>query len=71
MSYSEAMLKEDWINIEKKVKCLGKKPPAVSVETETLDDVYEWGAWVTQKGNITPMMSQELLGKVREYLESK
>ncbi len=71
MSYSEALLKEEWLNIEKKVKCINKKPPTVSSKTETFDDLYVWGAWVAQKGNITPEISQELLEKVREYLESK
>ena len=71
MSISEAMLHREWAKLEKKAKNINNKPPDVSIETESFDDLYEWGAWVAKKGNITPEGSRELLQGLREYLHSK
>jgi len=45
--------------------------PEISLETDSFDDLYEWGKWVAKKGNLTPEKSRELLRWIRNTKEEE
>ncbi len=61
-------IQKEWTKIKKYRET---KAPAVSVESDDLEDVFAWGSWVAERGNITPQRSKELLRETRKIISKK
>ena len=70
VSVPEVVIQKEWEKLKKSTE-VTTKPPQVSLESDSFEDVYAWGQWVSQKGNITPDKSKKLIEETREFLKSK
>ncbi len=70
MSVPEVVIQKEWEKLKKSTE-VTNKPPQVSLESDSFEDVYTWGQWVSQKGNITPERSKKLLEETRDFIKPK
>lgn len=69
VSVPEVVIQKEWEKLKKSTEVT--KPPQVSLESDSFEDVYTWGQWVSQKGNITPERSKKLLEETRDFIKPK
>jgi len=66
MSIKETDLKKGWTEMETIAKRCSAAPPNIDSNSTDLNDLFEWGSWVVQKGKLTKSDSRRLLNELRK-----